>query len=149
MEHFPLSLSLREIRCCLLFRLRAECAIPQCFSRELPEENNNTASVICWHEGWEHTYSLGLAPCLLLRDQTAGLTDNLPWEILAYSSTIWISMWNFFQALYIFKSYLSFAFTLEPNGTRNKKCKVVGGGSDLTSGDPSRNRFQSTPKLNP
>lgn len=75
-ETFFLSLPLREI-CCCMFSLWAKHSIPQCFGRELPEQNNNTSCVICWHGGQEYAYSLDLASCLLLRHQAAGLTDNL------------------------------------------------------------------------
>lgn len=86
---FFLTLHLREI-CCWMFSLCTECGISRCFSGELPEENNNTSSVIWWH-GQECTYSLDLASCLLFRHRTAGITDNLPetpWDTLAYFSII-------------------------------------------------------------
>lgn len=122
---FFLALPLREI-CCWMFSLRAECGIPQCFSRKLPEKNNHTSSVICWHEGQEHTNCLDLASCLLFRNQTAGITDSLPetpWDILDYSSTIKISLYG--VLLCFLKAHFSSLCIPETKGIRKSMDRSV------------------------
>lgn len=122
---FFLALPLREI-CCWMFSLRAECGIPQCFSRKLPEKNNHTSSVICWHEGQEHTNCLDLASCLLFRNQTAGITDSLPetpWDILDYSSTIKISLYG--VLLCFLKAHFSSLCIPETKGIRKSMDQML------------------------
>jgi hypothetical protein len=141
-ETFFLSLPLREI-CCCRFSLWAACAIPQCFSRELPEENNNTSSVICWHEGLRLQPSLGFLP--LVKAPSSWAYWQPPWDTPTYSSTIEISLYRvllcFFQTFYLLNITSHLFVTL-----RLKKLIM---GVNFRSMDPSMCRLKAILKPNP